>query len=91
MTATSIQMTAKEVYGIVAVDNEIDTTCAHNDDFEVIPDNIIQTTPNEVYGVSTDGIQTTPNEVYGVSTAYDGIEMTPNEVYLGLSNKFIEI
>ena len=36
----------------------------------------IKTTPNEVYGVSTDGIETT---VYGVST--DGIETTPNEVY----------
>ena len=77
MTATSIQMTANEVYGIVAGDNEIETT--HNDDYEVIPDNIIHTIPNMVYGVSTDGIETTPNEVYGVST--DGIETTPNKVY----------
>ena len=40
---------------------------------------IIKTAPNEVYGVSTDGIETTPNLVYGVST--DGIETTPNVVY----------
>ena len=68
-----------------------------DDHYEQIPMNnwpneinhidIIKTTPNEVYGVSTDGIETAPNEVYGVST--DGIETTPNEVY-GVSTDGIE-
>ena len=35
--------------------------------------------PNEVYGINT-FIETTPNEVYGVS-ADDTIRTTPNEVY----------
>ena len=30
----------------------------------------IETTPSEVYGVSSDGIETTPNEVYGVTEIY---------------------
>ena len=34
---------------------------------------VIETTPNEVYGVSTDDIKTTPNEVYGLRVHNDTV------------------
>ena len=40
---------------------------------------IIETTPNEVYGLRTDVVQTTPNEMYGLAT--DVVQTTPNEEY----------
>ena len=51
----------------------------------MIAANVIETTPNEVYGVNvTDNIKTSPNEVYGTMVT-DDIDTTPNEVY-GLRN-----
>ena len=41
---------------------------------------VIETTPNEVYGLRTDVVQTTPNEVYEQVTDY--IQTTPNEVFM---------
>ena len=70
---SSTQTTAK---------NLINFTPDDDNQYEVINDEIItciETTPNEVYGVSTDGIETTPNEVYGMST--DHILTAPNVVY----------
>ena len=34
---------------------------------------VIETTPNKVYGVSTDDIKTTPNEVYGLRVHNDTV------------------
>ena len=43
--------------------------------------NVIETTPNEVYGVNiTDGIETSPNDVYRIAVTED-IDTTSNEVY----------
>lgn len=48
--------------------------------YETITDpNRIDITPNEVYGITMDGIETAPNDVYGI--IMDRIETAPNEVY----------